>query len=614
MGKLAPDSEASSVEELDGEPSIDRRTLQRREVLLGLCLLVIVLGVAGWIWRGDETRNTAYRAGVQAAAAHHWDEARTQFLAAGSYPDAKDRATQAAIQIAERDKQYKLALTALANYDGIAALHALDALDKIEPDYGGTAMLRSGANTQLYRSALEGVVAQRSTARPPGLYYRTEGDWVWLEGSDSASAIHNYGNGEYIIYDVPETEGGATPTVETTTGSLPGRRLMATRFSGDDRSLTPVALNPQTSVFWGTLGGWSFTYGCSGSVPAQLQSYYCADGLVYNAAGSPITTLVHLPGPNWIVLDLARDGSKMLVADIETATGGIPTFQLYLAGPDGSDPRLLNGGAGAIGRAAFSQDGRYALATLSFPDPLGTSYTAELVDLSGQNPPQTLSTVHAGGPGAAAGLDFVLLTGAGAGKVAIIQYSEGLTTLKLADLSQNPIAAPTLWVKPQFQGPMMVTRMADGGLLLCGQVQRVSTQLDNVDQRNGQCVQTDSAAHETTFDLPMIARYGIGYAWPRQGAIIYPISMPGTGSSGVSILRISAAQAGTAVPAPAVILELPLAVGQGLNVVAGPTLLAYARQGQLHIRTYDGSFDLILEQGIDALYDMRGALTVTMIF
>ncbi len=601
MDQTGPDPETSSIEELDGEPSSNRRSFQRRELLLGLGLLLGIAALVAWYWRLDATQIAAYRAGEQAAAAHQWDEAREQFLAAGAYPNAKARAAEAATQIAERDKQYKLALTALANHDGMAALHAVDAVDTIEPGYGGAAMLRAEATTQLYRSALEGVVARRTAAKPPGLYYRTAADWVWLQGSDLTSAIHNYGNGDYIVYDVPGT------------GDAPARRLMAAHFSDGSLAFTPVALDARSSVFWGAQGGWSYTYGCSGSVPALLRSYYCADSLVYNTAGSTITTPVTLPDPGWVVVDLAPTGNQLLLAQ----GGAIPTGPrtgLYLAAPDGGGVHLLYEAAGEVERAVFSPDSRYVVAVLkAISKDQPTSYQLLILDTTGQSVPRIVDAGTAT-PDVPFSLDFVLLTGAAAGQVAVVLDGGEQTILEIVSLSSAPRDIQTRWIKSQFQGPLLITRLEDGGVLVCGQVRRVSTLLDGVDSRSGQCVQTDSAAHETTFDLPLMARYGIGYAWPRQGQLIYPIAPPGTGASGVSVLRIAPTQAGTATPPPTVILELPLGTGQPLNLVAGPGLLAYARQGQLHVRSYDGSVDLLLEDGIDILFDVRGAVNSAMLF
>ena len=138
--------------------------------------------------------------------------------------------------------------------------------------------------------------------------------------------------------------------------------------------------------------------------------------------------------------------------------------------------------------------------------------------------------------------------------------------------------------------------------------------LDPLNTNIGQCQQFAGDGQKATFTLPLITRYGIGYAWPRQGSLIYPIVMSQGGSAGMSILRITPALPPADSPAPEVILQLPLGAGEWLNVVAGGGLLAYARQGQLHARTYDGSFDLVLEQGVDTLYDVRGEANITTLF
>ena len=621
MGETGQDSDSYRIEDLEYARAAPDKTARWGELLLGLCLLLIVAGVGGANWWQGETQHVAYRAGDRAATAQQWDEARTQFLAAGGYSNAPTRAAEAATKIAERDKQYGLALTALAKYDGIAALQALDALDKIEPEYGGTALLRSEAEGQVYRSALEGMVAQRSQASPPGLYYRTADDWVWLTGSDAASSLHNYGNGEYIVYDVP-VAGGAGPspaasslTTSSTPGPAPVRRLMAAHFGSGSPAFTPVALNPAARVFWGAAGGWSYVSGCRESIPPQSRSYYCVDGMVYNAAGSAVTTTVKLPGPNWIVVDLAPDGSQMLVADISAENSAAPHVSLYVAAADGSHPRLLYQGASWIARAAFSPDVRYVLATVaSAGGAQETSYKAVLLDLAGYVGPQIIDMANYPSTETSAGMDFVLLTGTASGKVAIAQYGAGQTLVKILDLTGAPQVVQPLRSTRLLLAPMMVTRMGDGGLLVCGRVENVSITLDPLNTNIGQCALLDSTGRETTFDLPVITRYGIGYAWPRQGTLLYPIAVPQGGAAGLSVLRIAPTPPGAVSPAPAVILQLPLGAGEPLNLVAGPGLLAYARQGQLHVRTYDGRVDLPLEQGIDVLYDVRGEANITMLF
>jgi hypothetical protein len=604
VSETGPDPGRYGIEELDEAPRAPGKTARWGEVLIGLALLLIVAAVGGANWWQGETQHVAYRAGDRAATAQQWEDARDQLLAAGGYSDARARAAQAAAQIAERDRQYGLALAALAKDDGVAAVRALDALDKIEPEYGGTALLRSEAEALLYRSALEGMVALRRQASPPGLYYRTADDWVWLTGSDAASSLHNDGDSSYIVYDVPDAAGKSA-----------ARRLMAAHVEGGSLSFAPIALRPAARVFWGAVGGWSYASACRESIPPQSRSYYCVDGMIYSAADSTVTTPVKLPGPNWIVVDLAPAGSKMLVADVSTGPGGAAHAALYVAAADGSDPQLLYEGASWIERAAFSPDGRYVLATLaSTGGAQETTYKAVLLDPAGDVGPQIIDMANYPNDDTAAGMDFVLLAGAGSGKVAVMQYGDGQILVKILDLTGAPQLVQPVASSLLSLAPLMVTRLDDGGLLLCGRVNNVSITLDSLNTYIGRCVLHDSAGQETTFDLPAITRYGIGYAWPRQGALFYPIAVPQGGSAGLSVLRITPTPPTGTGRAPAVILQLPLDAGQPLNLVAGPELLAYARQGQLHVRTYDGRFDLPLEQGIDVLYDVRGEANITMLF
>src|SRR4051812_45175549 len=59
--------------------------LGRREVVLGLALVLLVLGYAVWDWRHAEDQAHAYEAGVRAAAAQDWDAAAGGPAAPGKY-------------------------------------------------------------------------------------------------------------------------------------------------------------------------------------------------------------------------------------------------------------------------------------------------------------------------------------------------------------------------------------------------------------------------------------------------------------------------------------------------------------------------------------------------
>src|SRR5690348_4905386 len=87
----------SRFQELDPDPP--RRLLFRRwETLLTGVLLVPLLLYGGWDWLQHETAARAYRQGVAAQAARHWDAAQAAFGAAGAYEDAPDRGRNASRQ------------------------------------------------------------------------------------------------------------------------------------------------------------------------------------------------------------------------------------------------------------------------------------------------------------------------------------------------------------------------------------------------------------------------------------------------------------------------------------------------------------------------------------
>src|SRR4051812_49705446 len=95
--------------ELLNEPRRERRPLLRRDVLLGLLLLLAVIGWGGWDWWQQEGRFASYRAGLRYVQQHDWEAARAAFLTAAGYRDAAQQATIAAQRIAERDARYAAA-------------------------------------------------------------------------------------------------------------------------------------------------------------------------------------------------------------------------------------------------------------------------------------------------------------------------------------------------------------------------------------------------------------------------------------------------------------------------------------------------------------------------
>src|SRR4051794_19404528 len=99
----------SVFEELDRELAEPARRWQRRELALGLLLLLLVSAWGGWNWWDGQQKLSGYQAAQRAAAAHDWEQAQASFAAAGDYSDARVRAAEAGRNIAERDRQYQVA-------------------------------------------------------------------------------------------------------------------------------------------------------------------------------------------------------------------------------------------------------------------------------------------------------------------------------------------------------------------------------------------------------------------------------------------------------------------------------------------------------------------------
>src|SRR5262245_11365229 len=182
MSTPPDDHDVSVTEDLDPEPP--SRDLRVRELMLGVLLLLAVLAWGGWQSWQQWSMEKSYRAGLQAEEQRDWDRARQYYAAASGFRDAASRSAEAARLIETRDRRYSEAVAAAGDERWPEALRAAQAVRDVQPGYRDTDQMGSEAERQVYRLALSGTIALRTEAAPPGLYYRTGDDWVWLEGSD----------------------------------------------------------------------------------------------------------------------------------------------------------------------------------------------------------------------------------------------------------------------------------------------------------------------------------------------------------------------------------------------------------------------------------------------
>lgn len=397
------------MEDLDPEPSGRARSVRAREVVLGVLLLMGVLGWAGWQWRHSESQRNNYELGRQAVIEQRWDEARSRFASASGYKDAAARAEDAEKKIGERDKQYEIASVHAEAGEWVVALKAAQEAARIQPHYRDLDALITEAEKRVYREALHGTIARRQLD-DPGLYYRDVDSWVRLENSDRLSDVLTYDWQETFLYDVPGPAWVPQPTptsvsvdgqpfpMESGSPRLAGRQLMAASFQDDAGArMERLSLDPARYNYYitGKKGVWAIHNSESSPrypglpVEGALAGYEVA----YEAYGSGLTSTIGI-APNMAIVDFATQSDQLLLARFDPeapTTGGL---ELYIAGPDGSRPRLIYTTTNSIRTAFFSPDGRYLLVTsLEHIEGVNGKMAAVLLDVMGEAEPRTLIEV-----------------------------------------------------------------------------------------------------------------------------------------------------------------------------------------------------------------------------
>ncbi|MEO5952205.1 MAG: hypothetical protein ABIQ44_07050, partial [Chloroflexia bacterium] len=206
----------SEIEDLDPEPVRERGIGSRRDLLIGIPLiLVVIVFVALSYWR-QEYQAGQYHVGQDAMGRSDWETAIRFFAEASGYSDSDMQAKGAQAQIEERDRLYKSAGDFGAKGDWLYALKDIRAAEKIQPGYADLSALEGAAIENVYTDALAGAIVVRDKADPPGLYLRSDDNWVWLDGSDKRSApLARDGQG-HIVYDVP------SKVIQTRPPPMPG--------------------------------------------------------------------------------------------------------------------------------------------------------------------------------------------------------------------------------------------------------------------------------------------------------------------------------------------------------------------------------------------------------
>jgi hypothetical protein len=617
----------STVEELDPEPVSLGEASRRRELVMGVLLLLGVLGWSGSQYWLQQALQGHYAAARQAGEERDWDTARAQYAAAAGYRDANARSTEVARLIVERDDHYDAAVSAAGRGLWAECLRATQAVRVIEPNYQDVRSLEAEAEAEVYRAALSGTVALRTDANPRGLYYRTANGWVWLAGSDRYSRVLvAAGAAGPVLYDAPGESGSIAPPPSPTpktygptlgTPELGGRRLMVASPRDGTLSFTPLALDPAlyNTYVVGTGGVWALRFNDGYRRGRQLiqHSGYGYFDLAYQRLGSPVTSTLGLPGTEWMVMDLAPGGDRILMADVKKPDSFRAQSTLYIADGAGAGRRLLYSGGGLVGRAQFSPDGQRVLLTAYSPIK-GTHNVQQslmLLDAEGASPPRVLAQREA----SAVSEDFFPPLGAtflkgshGSGQIVLAEWNGGEGSLSLLDPTgrEKPQARwreselgafPTMWAEEPENGDLLVAWQ-----LSTNRDPRLGQRLTFARLTPGRPPAVDTVSLEQEVDLTAI--------WLRGDVLLYGTIAWRSGTNGentYSISRLPIPGMGRGEVKPAVIYSdtLPDSAlfSQASFWSVGPEMLAYVSEGRLRASTYDKSADVPLESGAAGLND-----------
>jgi hypothetical protein len=625
------DQDISIVEDLDPEPVPRGWTLQAREVVLGLALLIGVLCWAGWQLWDQEGKATSYRQGQQAEYAQRWEQAYAKYSAASGYKDADSRAQEADRLIKERDRYVSEAVQHAGNEEWAASLKAIQEVHRIHADYWGMALLPADVERHVYQDALGGVVALRTGADPPGLYYSKAGEWLRLHKSDKWSQLYGTITGEYIIYDVPGEGWMPPPTPSPGTFQEPGRgmtlkgrRLMIAWVQDgvEELSFAPLAFDPLLSEYYrsGKNGVWALAQ--AGQITDRLSairprsSAITHGTITYQRADSAITTTLVLTSAMWAIMDMDPDGEHLLMADWERASDGSKTVRLHHTGPVGDNPRLIYTHNGDLGSAYFSPNSRFVLASTFSPIPLSRmeKQSLVLIDMHGEMPPRSIAeAVTAITALNSSGLLMAAFvpTGPFAGKIALSKRSETGYAVSVVDPFQTDAPISHAEINDAAEARWTVA-MDEERLVFLGQhVYDGSSDGDSVDNR---AVIVTIAPDATPIVSRLSAKdfgrmmsiYRVQHGYLVYGGEEY--SRIDTGNNierTITLYSLPIEQISSSRARSTQIYGQAISSNWLAQFTFGQGLFAYLDSGGLHARTYDGKTDVLLETGVQTLYQIN---------
>lgn len=357
-------------------PKIQFRKLKRRETVLGLLLVVLVVGYAIYDWQRNTIQSAAYREGVVAEQSKDWDRAAEAFEKAGDHKDADSKAHNARFQVAERNSLYVQGIEAAQRQDWKTAASALEQVQMIQPAFADSDRVLVQARAQTFKHELNGLVYQVNSGPAAGLYVLdSEGKPSPLPGSDGHSAVRAASSdGNNLVYD-----GTAPPDLNAALEnarefSLPrvydaqnaGRvPLLATLEGGLVKSRSLPALNGEGTGIFSAGGIWWY----SGWYSEPQNTGYNQYEIFYNdyQLTPAHATRILSPFSSRRVLAFDPSRSRLVIGEGlgEPGTTNRKT-DIYLANADAGDLERVDIVDGDVQAASVSSDGHWLLAVAQY--------------------------------------------------------------------------------------------------------------------------------------------------------------------------------------------------------------------------------------------------------
>lgn len=651
--------EFSVVEDLTPEADERVGVGRWRDIGIGVLLIAVVVGFVGWNWWRTEYQSGQYRAGQNALAAHDWEAAISYFRNATGYLDSDGLLDLAGKELAHTKEVYEKGVGFVSAHNWIAAMDTLGELKEENTSYKDALKLWGEAREQVYKDALQGAVAVRAhndgsnlSVVPMGSKFGDFGGWYPLLNSDSYSQVLGVCTDGKILYDVPST--GWTPKQvyssdpdgpPTEKKKLEGRLVVKgdlLTYTNADFLTLKIDPSLYNRFLCGRTGVWLYDYGPTGRPDyfgdldnKPVRNAMAGYSLTYASFDGAISrTLRYGSAADTHEIPMAVDynSDRMVVArwSGEDPKTGLITQEtevdLYLVTLDeGSEPQLIFrtkwnnvlSKSGGIQSVQISPDGRYVLVNEFVPLTVpGKHYETEvrfLIDTREVDREEPLQV-------AAADLDVYpanqivsgfVKHGAYDGKMITSKFTGSQFEVDLVDPAAPdvPLAtakvdafttgmtlvSPINWTvaREDFDGVTLVGReeIRDGTVLVSWEIATI-----------------EISASGTVTTTPMFNANG----WPRsfplmvsEGRLIYTgdldnqnldwqvwsVPLDGKTTNEMNGVQVYGFKYGSE--------DMRQSWGR---VAFGPKLLAYLDGESLHARSYDGKYDVVLEDGIKLLY------------